>query len=99
MPEPLCPYCEYRQSECVCAAAPPTPAEPPAEPLGSSGYLMTGLATPPPGPGQDREARLEAALRALIIDANRLCDRNLGGTYEADCRGSIRLARAALEKP
>ena len=29
------------------------------------------------------------ALIDLRINANRLCDRNIGGTYEADCRRSI----------
>lgn len=41
-------------------------------------------------------AALAAALQALLIDANRLCDRNLGGTYEEDCRRSIEQARTAL---
>lgn len=39
---------------------------------------------------------LSAALDGLIINANRLCDRVLGGTYEEDCRRSISKARAAL---
>jgi hypothetical protein len=38
------------------------------------------------------------ALKALVIDANRLCDRNLGGTYEEDCRRTLVAARAALSK-
>jgi hypothetical protein len=38
------------------------------------------------------------ALKALVIDANRLCDRNLGGTYEEDCRRTLVAARAALLK-
>jgi hypothetical protein len=42
------------------------------------------------------EAR--AALRALTIDANRLCDRALGGTYEEDCRRSVASARSLLTK-
>lgn len=41
---------------------------------------------------------LLAALKALRIDANRLLDRNLGGTYEEDCRRSIALADAAIQK-
>lgn len=45
---------------------------------------------------QARDA-LRQALQALIIDANRLCDRQLGGTYEDDCRRSIDKARTALE--
>jgi len=36
------------------------------------------------------------AIKALIIDANRLCDRQLGGTYEDDCRRSIAKAKEAL---
>jgi hypothetical protein len=41
------------------------------------------------------------ALLTLRIDCNRLCDRNLGGTYEDDARKSIREADAVLarEKP
>ena len=39
---------------------------------------------------------LAEAMEQLIIDANRLCDRNLGGTYEEDCRRSITVARRAL---
>ncbi len=38
------------------------------------------------------------ALRALRIDANRLCDRQLGGSYEADCRRAIAIADAAIAK-
>jgi hypothetical protein len=45
---------------------------------------------------QERIQKLETALRALIIDANRLCDRQLGGSYEADCRRTLAQARAAL---
>lgn len=37
------------------------------------------------------------ALEQLRIDANRLCDRQLGGTYEDDCRRSLRKADAALQ--
>jgi hypothetical protein len=56
------------------------------------------------GPDCPREALREAlrrlreadsALKALVIDARRLCDRNLGGTYEEDCRRSIARAEAA----
>ena len=36
------------------------------------------------------------AVEELLQDANRLCDRNLGGTYEEDCRRSIAKVRAAL---
>lgn len=36
------------------------------------------------------------ALQQLRIDANRLCDRQLGGTYEEDCRRSIAAADAAI---
>jgi hypothetical protein len=43
-----------------------------------------------------REALLLEALKELRINANRLCDRNLGGTYEEDCRRSIDKADAAL---
>lgn len=40
---------------------------------------------------------LRAALQRLRIDANRLCDRQLGGTYEDDCRRSIAMADAVLK--
>lgn len=43
-----------------------------------------------------RIGTLEKALADLIIDANRLCDRGLGGTYEDDCRLSLAKARHAL---
>lgn len=39
---------------------------------------------------------LREKIDALLIDANRLCDRQLGGTYEADCRRSIEALREAL---
>lgn len=42
--------------------------------------------------------RLLAALKALRIDANRLCDRQLGGSYEDDCRKAIVTADAAIDK-
>jgi hypothetical protein len=42
---------------------------------------------------------LRALLEELVIDANRLCDRNLGGTYEEDCRRTIAKARALLSAP
>lgn len=45
---------------------------------------------------QDQFHRLREALKALIIDANRLCDRNFGGTYEKDCRRSIAAAQAVM---
>lgn len=38
------------------------------------------------------------ALKALAIDANRLCDRNLGGTYEEDCRRALEVAGAVIAK-
>jgi hypothetical protein len=38
---------------------------------------------------QERSAELRVALEELRINANRLCDRQLGGTYEEDCRRSI----------
>lgn len=41
---------------------------------------------------------LVAALKTLRIDANRLADRNLGGTYEDDVRRAIAGADAALSK-
>jgi chromosome segregation ATPase len=41
-------------------------------------------------------AALTQALKDLRDDANRLCDRQLGGTYEEDCRRSIAKADAAL---
>ena len=37
-----------------------------------------------------------AALKVLRNDANRLCDRNLGGTYEADCRRAVAAAAAVI---
>lgn len=43
-----------------------------------------------------RIGTLEKALADLIIDANRLCDRGLGGTYEDDCRLSLAKARHVL---
>lgn len=39
-----------------------------------------------------------AALRDLRQNANRLCDRNLGGTYEEDCRRSIAQADVVLAR-
>lgn len=41
---------------------------------------------------------LRQVLEELVIDANRLCDRNQGGTYEDDCRRSIAKARAVLAR-
>lgn len=41
---------------------------------------------------------LLAALKTLRIDANRLCDRQLGGSYEDDCRRSLAVADAAIHK-
>jgi len=40
--------------------------------------------------------RVVEALTVLRVDANRLCDRQLGGTYEEDCRRAIANADAAL---
>jgi hypothetical protein len=37
-----------------------------------------------------------AALEELRLNANRLCDRQLGGTYEDDCRRSLQRADEAL---
>jgi len=63
---------------------------------------------PPPAPppkvgwcadAAARERALGAALRQLRIDANRLCDRMLGGSYEQDCRLAIKVADAALALP
>lgn len=45
---------------------------------------------------QATTSTLRTALEQLRIDANRLCDRMLGGTYEDDCRRSIAAADAAL---
>ncbi len=45
---------------------------------------------------EQRVDRLETVVDLLCIDANRLCDRQLGGTYEEDCRRSIAKADAAL---
>jgi hypothetical protein len=51
----------------------------------------------------ERAARLIAAapdllmaLKELRTNANRLCDRYLGGTYEDDCRRSIEVADKAI---
>ena len=38
------------------------------------------------------------ALTLLRIDANRLCDRMLGGSYEYDCRLAIRRADEVLHE-
>lgn len=45
-----------------------------------------------------QRAELLAALKALVIDANRLCDRQQGGSYEDDCRSSLAIAKAAIAK-
>lgn len=45
----------------------------------------------------NHESLLEA-LKQLRINANRLCDRNLGGTYEDDCRRSLAVAESAIQK-
>ena len=41
---------------------------------------------------------LLAALKTLRLDANTLCDRCLGGTYEDDCRAAIEIADLAIAK-
>ncbi len=43
-------------------------------------------------------ARVEllASTKELRINANRLCDRQLGGSYEDDCRRSIARVDAAI---
>jgi hypothetical protein len=51
------------------------------------------------GPAGKMIDPLRALLKELVIDANRLCDRNLGGTYEEDCRRTIAKARALLSAP
>jgi hypothetical protein len=45
---------------------------------------------------EQEQDRLRKALEELRINANRLCDRQLGGTYEDDCRRSLAKAEAAL---
>ncbi len=45
---------------------------------------------------KERNKRLDEALWQLRVDCNRLCDRNLGGTYEDDARLSIKKADEAL---
>lgn len=69
----------------------------------AASLLMAEAATTPATPLEQelitmraREAKLREAATALRIDANRLCDRNLGGTYEEDCRRSIAALDAAL---
>lgn len=42
--------------------------------------------------------KLLAALKLLRIDANRLADRNQGGTYEADVRRAIKVADEAIDE-
>lgn len=43
-----------------------------------------------------RQQELYNALNGLRRDANRLCDRQLGGSYEQDCRLAIKVADEAL---
>ena len=69
----------------------------------AASLLMAEAATTPATPLEQelitmraREAKIRDAATALRIDANRLCDRNLGGTYEEDCRRSIAALDAAL---
>jgi len=57
---------------------------PPADPRSTPGARPSPL------------AEVIAALRELLVNANRLCDRQLGGTYEDDCRRSLAKAEAAL---
>lgn len=69
--------------------------------IASDGALRAQLATAERERGEREEAlqrigTLEKALGDLIIDANRLCDRELGGIYEDDCRLSLAKARHAL---
>jgi hypothetical protein len=45
---------------------------------------------------QEKQRRLREALSELRINANRLCDRSLGGSYEDDCRLSLKRAETAL---
>lgn len=45
---------------------------------------------------QAQVQELRKALADLRINANRLCDRNQGGTYEEDCRRSLKRAESAL---
>lgn len=54
--------------------------------------ILDHAAQPAPSPVE----KVRAALKELRISANRLCDRNLGGTYEEDCRRSIARADVAL---
>lgn len=46
--------------------------------------------------GHTDRAALIATVKQLWIDANRLCDRQLGGTYESDCRLSLKQAEPAI---
>ena len=69
----------------------------------AASLLMAEAATTPATPLEQelitlraREAKIREAATALRIDANRLCDRNLGGTYEEDCRRSIAALDDAL---
>lgn len=49
-----------------------------------------------PGAVGPQATELFDALRELRVNANRLCDRQLGGTYEEDCRRSIARVNEAL---
>lgn len=42
--------------------------------------------------------RLLEALKVLRMDANRLCDRQIGGTYEEDCRRALAQADEAISE-
>lgn len=45
---------------------------------------------------QAADARVRAVLKELMQNTNRLCDRQLGGTYEEDARRSIAKAKEVL---
>jgi hypothetical protein len=46
---------------------------------------------------QVERREIEALVQALVIDANRLCDRQLGGTYGEDCRRSLARVKALMK--
>lgn len=47
---------------------------------------------------RDERDEARALLKTLRGDANRLCDRNLGGTYEEDCRRTLAEVAAFLAR-